>query len=1155
MRLFKKGVFVLIFSGLLFAQEYNLKKYSMRDGMPSNQVLDLLQSDDGRMWFACPVGVFSYDGTEWYLHSGTGKLPVTEFKKLRKDNMGNVWALPTDLNFPLSYYNGREWIKLPKIITETISNKAVDFDVNVTDTSINIGLINENNQFFTFEKGTWNKVLLHNKENPIHSLRYLEDTLIVASRDGLYRYFNKVCEPWAEINNKFPTTFIDKLDLVETKSGNYLILFGSNWIGKYYKGKFELVSKDIILPRIATPYKTYYGLTGDSQGKIYFCNDLSLFSTDETNNIMTLNYTGVTRFNQLVSSEIDRENNIWISNLREVIKLRRTFFKKFNSDNHLLTDDVSALKVLNDGRIIIGQYGSVTILENNSFRHIRFEDYDDYAISNYRIMEIFEDSRERVWLAVHGYGIGILEENNIRWVIKDKDITFNSFAESSEMGLLVGASKGLYTINENGIVKKHKEIVGFIRKIKKISDETIAICSGNHGLITFKNGTVQNYVSRLQNVNSTYNCLMDPRYGLLVGTRAGLYRVEGDSLMKFDAYGLRIDIPVYLITSNLNNEIWFGTDNGVMLWDGKKLRTYTPSDGLLGTEVNRSAGDIDKNGNFWVGTDLGASQFIGEDDNLQKVPPLIEIIKVETPENEITEFQEELPVLAHDQNNITIHYRGLSFVDESQLHYQVKLNELNGAIIDSFVTKQTHVRFSSLSPGTYQLALEVITADGLRSSRPAKLSFKISNPIYYSIWFLLFVVLLLLAVIYFLISFFSQRTYSEKLKNEVKCRTDELSNKINQLKLTESALRASEEQFKNVFLNSDIGIFQTNVNGNFKLANPAVLKILGYSSINDLFKSNIEKDIYLDTEERKTFVELLRNKKRVMNYQLALRHAGGRTIFVNETARLYVDEYGDEIIEGTIEDITEKKQAEIAIIEAKNKAEKSDKLKSQFLAQMSHEIRTPINSILNFSTLLRDDLKDRISEDLEFGFSIIQNAGRRIMRTIDLLLNMSELQTGTFEMNPRVFNLRREIIDNLFLEFKIVAKEKGIDFKLSDKTKKGGIIFADEYTVGQIFNNLFDNAVKYTQSGGIELKLTEENKDKIVIELIDTGIGISKEFIPDIFTPFTQEDEGYTRKYEGNGLGLALVKQYCDLNKIKISIISKKGEGTTFRLVLNSRND
>jgi len=244
------------------------------------------------------------------------------------------------------------------------------------------------------------------------------------------------------------------------------------------------------------------------------------------------------------------------------------------------------------------------------------------------------------------------------------------------------------------------------------------------------------------------------------------------------------------------------------------------------------------------------------------------------------------------------------------------------------------------------------------------------------------------------------------------------------------------------------------------------------------------------------------------------------------------------------------KETNAELVKAKDKAEKSDQIKSEFLAQMSHEIRTPINSILSFSGLIKDEFEPRLTPEYRSCFNAINRAGDRIIRTVDMILNMSDLQTGSYEINPNQYNLFESIKQNLSEEFAQKAREKGIDFEIVSPQFRTEIS-GDEYTINQIFANLIDNALKYTQEGKVEISFEEKGNGKFTANVKDTGIGISPEFLPRMFDPFTQEESGYTRRYEGNGLGLALVKKYCELSNVNINVTSSKGEGTTFHLHFN----
>jgi len=236
------------------------------------------------------------------------------------------------------------------------------------------------------------------------------------------------------------------------------------------------------------------------------------------------------------------------------------------------------------------------------------------------------------------------------------------------------------------------------------------------------------------------------------------------------------------------------------------------------------------------------------------------------------------------------------------------------------------------------------------------------------------------------------------------------------------------------------------------------------------------------------------------------------------------------------------------LIVAKEAAEKSDKLKSEFLAQMSHEIRTPIHILMSYSSLIKEEIEEKMDEDMRSNFNAIEHAGKRIIRTTELILNMSEISTGTYEYSGTDFDVYDGVLKSVFNEQKEKVNQNKVEYSIKNDSSSS-IVNADKYSVYQIFTNLIDNAIKYTEEGSISVLVSNNEENRVVVEISDTGIGISEEYMPNIFMPFTQEEQGYSRRFEGNGLGLALVKKYCDLNQAEISIGSKKGEGTTVKII------
>ncbi|MDZ7808299.1 MAG: response regulator [Gracilimonas sp.] len=236
--------------------------------------------------------------------------------------------------------------------------------------------------------------------------------------------------------------------------------------------------------------------------------------------------------------------------------------------------------------------------------------------------------------------------------------------------------------------------------------------------------------------------------------------------------------------------------------------------------------------------------------------------------------------------------------------------------------------------------------------------------------------------------------------------------------------------------------------------------------------------------------------------------------------------------------------------ETTTELEKSTKAKSEFLATMSHEIRTPMNAILGMTHLLKQD--DPRKDQLE-PINILDFSGKTLLSLIDDVLDFSKIEAGRIEFENIEFDL--ENLVNVILEsFRITAKNKGINLEVKIEENVPSRLVGDPARLTQILNNLFSNALKFTEEGEVKLVVSAKDHDtetaKLQFTITDTGIGIDKERIDTIFDSFTQASQNTKRLFGGTGLGLTISKQLTELQGGEITVESEEGVGSTFTVEL-----
>jgi len=249
------------------------------------------------------------------------------------------------------------------------------------------------------------------------------------------------------------------------------------------------------------------------------------------------------------------------------------------------------------------------------------------------------------------------------------------------------------------------------------------------------------------------------------------------------------------------------------------------------------------------------------------------------------------------------------------------------------------------------------------------------------------------------------------------------------------------------------------------------------------------------------------------------------------------------------EDQTEQVLAEEEIKKARDTGNEAERLKDTFLTVLSHELRTPLNIILGYSTIIRENLRDKFSAEERVYLDNLYAGSSRLFKSITQMLEFAQIEAGNYKMNVGSFDLC-EMVHNCVTVHKKNAGEKKLDIKVN-YPKKRIFVEMDLQCAETSINNLLENAIKFTRQGfiDVEINLLEE-RGLATCKIKDTGIGISSQYLDHLYQPFSQEDLNIGRNFEGNGLGLALSKRYIEKMGGSILVDSIKGVGTTFTITL-----
>jgi PAS domain S-box-containing protein len=1141
--------------------QYGHRVWTSQSGVPGEAIYQVLQTSDGYLWLRTSAGLVQFDGERFVrIDPAVEGVPFREtvrtISKTTDDHLLVRGASQT-----IVYRSGRFESLLP---SAPLPDGTVRIATQSTDGSVWIGA----DDFIYLARGDHVDMLRSGTSWITAAVAEPAGVMWIGGQRGLYQYAG------------------DRLTFELPTPSGVTALFKDReahlWVGTQ-KGLYRLMHERMEPHPFGQVLKNCQitSILEDGAGSLWVgTNGSGLFRYANRQWKSFTSLDGLSDDN--VSSLLeDREGNLWVGTASGLDQFQNTAITTLTSKQGLISNDVTAVAEGAHGEtFVFSDGGGLTQLQGSTVRHYSVRE----GLPSQFGASLYTSHDGSLWIGADK-GLCRLKDGHLTTFTGSGELLgqFISAINEDEQGLIIATSRAqLFRFRENrleaftfdGRPTPLSKLGNYIFIIYRAPDTTLWFGTVK-GLFGFVHGKPTE-LSQQDGIKFPVTEIFDDGVGSLwLGGRVpGITRfriVDGAVTRYTSEQGLFDEIPTRILADRANN-LWISTGRGIFrvlrseldaISEGKPgslhPTLYDVADGMKTSEASiperQPAGQRLRDGTLLFTTRKGLVRIDPEAlPRNESVPPvLVEQLVVDGKPANLNKPLE----LAPGSSRLEFRYTSLSYSMPERVRFKYILEGYDREWIDAMTGRSAF--YTNLRPGQYRFRVIGSNNDGLWDERGASLAFVLRPHIYQTSAFygLGVVTVALLILGGHDIRTKRLRARAVELSRTVDERTKDLRGEVEERRRAEAELRESSELVLLLLDATPEAIYGIDARGNCTFCNPSFLRLLGYQDCKELLGKNVHGMIHHSRPDGTTYPV-----KECHIYE-AFRTGRGThvddEVFWRKDGTCFPAEYwsrplhrGEDLI-GTVVtfvDVTQRRQAEQVLRDAKEAAEAANQAKSIFLATMSHEIRTPMNGILGMTELVLDT--DLTSEQRE-NLGLVRLSAESLLTVINDVLDFSKIEAGKLEIESIPFDLRESLGETMrALGFR--AHQKGLELIYEVQPDVPEAILGDPGRIRQIVVNLIGNSMKFTEHGEILLSVAQESEssDAVCLHFAvkDTGVGIPADKQQRIFEAFSQADGSMARKYGGTGLGLTICTRLVGLMGGRIWVESQLHRGSTFHFTL-----